>query len=230
MHVSKRKPAPERDPAAVPTTAVRIARLPTFKLDLLNSMSAKHGELLYQRLFGLRAIECRALGVVAHHGPVTLKQASIELGIDKGQASRLVTQLLANGLLERHDDPADQRSFFLLLSPAGRRLHDRVAVAAAARNEEWLQGLPEAQRALFVECLDQLSRHTQRMLHEESARSASPQPPLPLRERGEGAAVPERPVIVQPQALRDLQRQLAVLLGEADIPAPATTWVASSTG
>jgi DNA-binding MarR family transcriptional regulator len=201
---------------------VRIARLPTFKLDLLNSMSAKHGELLYQRMFGLRAIECRALGVVAHHGPVTLKQASTELGIDKGQGSRLVAQMLASGLLERHADPADQRSFFLLLSPAGRRLHDRVAAAAAARNEQWLQGLPVERRALFLECLDQLSRHTQRMLSEEGARSATPPPPLPLRERGETAVAPERPLIVQPQALRDLQRQLAALLGVAEAHGPAT--------
>jgi len=222
MKTSTRKPRPAQEPAE-PTTALRIASLPTFKLDLLNSMAAKHGELLYQRLFGLRVVECRVLGVVAHHGPVTLKRASIELGIDKGQGSRLVTQMLAGGLLERYDDPADQRSFFLLLSPAGRRLHERVAAAAATRNEQWLQGLPEERRDMFVECLDQLARHAQHMLREESARGTNPQAPIPMRERGETAVATERPLIVQPQALRALQRQLAALLGDAapDTSAPA---------
>jgi DNA-binding MarR family transcriptional regulator len=214
MSAVKRKPGSVRDKTAETTTAVRIARLPTFRLDQLHSVSAKHGELLYQRLFGLRLIECRVLGVVAHHGPVTLKQASLELGIDKGQGSRMVTQMLASGLLERHDDPVDQRSFFLLLSPAGRRLHERVAAAAAARNERWMQGLPEGRRALFIECLENLTRHAQQMLREESDRSGTAPPALPLDELGESAAAAERPVIVQPKAVRELQRQLVALLGD----------------
>jgi DNA-binding MarR family transcriptional regulator len=194
---------------------MRFNTLATFKLDTLGSIVAKHGELLYQRLFGLRIVECRILGVVAHFGPVTLRQTCIEVGIDKGQGSRLVTQLLQAGLLERRDDATDQRSFYLLLTPAGQRLHDRVAIAAAARNEAWLHGLPDEKRATFVECIELLTRHTQQMLADETARSSVDARPAPRHEQAEPAAPAERPLVVAPAVLRDLQRRLGELLREA---------------
>jgi DNA-binding MarR family transcriptional regulator len=203
-------PRKDPDPALL-----RFNTLPTFKLDVLSSLATKHGELLYQRLVGLRIVECRILGVVAHFGPVTLRQTCTEVGIDKGQGSRIVARLLEARLLERRDDPEDQRSFYLLLSTAGRRMHARIAAGAAARNEKWMQGLPAGQHSLFIECLELLTRHTQDMLAEESSRSEVAMPPMPQHEQADPAPDAERPLIVAPAALRDLHRRLGELIGAA---------------
>jgi DNA-binding MarR family transcriptional regulator len=201
---------PRKTPAPL-----RFNTLPTFKLDVLSTIATRHGELLYQRVVGLRIVECRILGVVAHFGPVTLRQTCTEVGIDKGQGSRLVARLLDAGLLDRRDDPEDQRSFYLLLSPAGQRMHARIAAAAAARNERWMQGLPADLRAPFIDCVERLTRHTQAMLAEESARSATPLPPMPRHEQAEPVSDAERPLIVAPAALRDLHRRIGELIGSA---------------
>lgn len=209
------KPAPKPAPAAAGAEPLRFNALPTFKLDVLASITAKHGELLYQRLVGLRIVECRILGVVAHFGPVTLRQTCVEVGIDKGQGSRLVARLLEAGLLDRRDDAADQRSFYLLLTPAGRQMHARIAAAATARNQRWMAGLPADQQTVFAECLDLLTRHAQQMLQDEGALGAVAAPALPLHQQADPAPDAERPLVVAPALLRDLHRRLGELLGEA---------------
>lgn len=188
----------------------------TFKLEKLSSITVKHGEQLYQRLYGLRIVECRMLGVVSAFGPVTLRQACIEIGVDKSQGSRLVAQMIQRGLLERRDDPTDQRSFYLLLTPEGQRLHQRVNATAVERNRLWLEGLPAERRADFLDGLERLTRHAQAMLAKEAARHRARElAPLPTHEQVEPAPLANRPLLVDPATLRELHAQLGKLLDGA---------------
>lgn len=78
-----------------------------------------------------------------------------------------MVQLLNKGLLKKHEDPADQRSFYLTLTPSGKKLHKAMYADAVARNEQWLAVLPKKQRAQFLASLDRLILHSQKLLNEE---------------------------------------------------------------
>ncbi|UUX95633.1 MarR family winged helix-turn-helix transcriptional regulator [Aquabacterium sp. J223] len=135
---------------------------------MLADLSGRHAELRYSRLFGLRAVECRVIVVTAALGPLTLRALCEETHLQKSHASRLVSRLVEQGYLERREDPADQRSFYLVATPKGRRLHREAHAEAHRRNQEWLTALDGPQRAAFVQALDRLTDHSRRLLADAS--------------------------------------------------------------
>ncbi len=156
----------------------RFTELPTYRLHSLAAITERHGEQINQRLFGMRLIECRMLAVVQLCQPVSLRRACLEIELDKSQGSRLAAKLVAAGWLLRSADPADQRSFYLQLSTAGRALHRRIHQAAVQRNQAWLAGLAPARRDAFLATLDRQLAHARGLLEQEltAARPSTPAP------------------------------------------------------
>lgn len=68
----------------------------------------------------------RALVVVASRGSVSLGELAAATNIHLTRASRLCDRLVANGLINRADDPADRRQLMLTLTPGGERVVDTV--------------------------------------------------------------------------------------------------------
>jgi DNA-binding MarR family transcriptional regulator len=162
--MARRPLATVDDEAPLPS----LRELPSFKLEVLADLSGRHAELRYGRLFGLRAVECRVVIVAAAYGPLTLRALCEHTHLQKSHASRLVSRLVDQGYLERQEDPADQRSFYLVATPKGRRLHREAHAEAHRRNQEWLDALDAPQRAAFVEALDRLTDQSRRLLSEAS--------------------------------------------------------------
>lgn len=202
-----------RRAAAAP---IQFSQLPTFRLETLASITARHGEMLYQRLFGLRLVECQLLGVVRAYEPVSLRRACVELGIDKSLGSRLVARQIQAGRLERRDDPADQRSFYLLLSDVGRELIVRINEAATKRNRDWMAGLPVEMHATFLSLLDGQISHARAMLEQEIRRTRRRLPSRPLHEGGSAPPREAGPVLMDRQVLLDFQRKLGELLAQGE--------------
>ena len=73
---------------------------------------------------------------------------------DKGQLSRMVSRLEAEGWVQRRPDPADRRTPRLFLTPAGRRLEAKLVPLGGAVRAQAVQGLPEAQLAAAVRALE----------------------------------------------------------------------------
>lgn len=73
---------------------------------------------------------------------------------DKGQLSRMVSRLEAEGWVQRRPDPADRRTPRLFLTPAGRRLEAKLVPLGGAVRAQAVQGLPEAQLAAAVSALE----------------------------------------------------------------------------
>ena len=130
-------------------------------------MSDRFIDLRYRRKFGLRTPEVGIMAVVGAASPVSFKVTCIETDLEKSKVSRIVVQLLNKGLLKKHEDPADQRSFYLTLKPSGKKLYKAMYADAIARNEQWLAVLPKKQRAQFRASLDRLILHSQKLLKEE---------------------------------------------------------------
>lgn len=68
----------------------------------------------------------RALVVVAAREPIHLAALAQAMGIHPSNATRTCDRLVAQGLLDRKDNPADRRHLALTLTEDGRRLVESV--------------------------------------------------------------------------------------------------------
>jgi len=71
--------------------------------------------------------QCYAIDALLRRGPSTLNDLAGELYLDKSTASRVVTTLVRKSYVTRTPHPDDGRAVVLAVTPAGRRLHDRIA-------------------------------------------------------------------------------------------------------
>ena len=163
----------------------------------------------YRERFGLRMMEVGILILVGGVGPLSFKTAYTKTNLGKSNASRITSQLLDRGLLEKREDPIDQRSFYLALTPAGEKLYRELYLDVAARNKRWIAVLSRKQRDTFLECLDLLTRQTRKLLKVLDAQRG----PDTLQNRTQDIAdfEPEQRIILDPTAAS----RLYALLGEA---------------
>ena len=186
--------------------------LASYRLHQLSTLSERLIGTRYRDKFGLRMMEVGILILVGGVGPLSFKHAYTRTNLEKSNASRLTAQLLDKGLLEKREDPSDQRSFYLALTPAGEKLYQELYLDAAARNKQWISVLSPKQRATFLECLDVLTLHTRKLLG--TGRS-----PVLLEDRAqEGSDLdPEQRVILDTAAASRLYAMLGAALGKEPV-------------
>jgi DNA-binding MarR family transcriptional regulator len=179
----------------------RFHELASFRLHMLSNVSERLIESRYRRKFGLRMVEVGIIAEVGASGPLSFKNTYIQTDLDKGNASRLAARLLENGLLEKQEDPADQRSFYLTLTPAGEKLYGELYADAFARNQQWMDILPKKQRDVFLSCLNLLTHHTRKLLQQELKASDTPEE---LEDRAQDITdfKPSQKILVDPALLR----------------------------
>ena len=68
----------------------------------------------------------RALVIIASRGPLHLAALADAMGVHPSNATRTCDRLVADGLADRRDNPADRRHLLLTLTDAGRELVDGV--------------------------------------------------------------------------------------------------------
>jgi DNA-binding MarR family transcriptional regulator len=142
-------------------------QLASYRLHQLTTLSERFIGMHYRHKFGLRMMEVGILIMVGGSGPLSFKTTYTRANLEKSNASRLAAQLLEKGLLEKREDPADQRSFYLALTPAGQKLYRELYADAFGRNEQWMAVLPKKQRTVFLACLEMLTQHMRKLLQEE---------------------------------------------------------------
>lgn len=150
-----------------PKLKKRFQKLASYRLHKLAAVSDRYVEMRYRRKFGLRTAEVGIMAVVGASSPLSFKMTCVETSLEKSKVSRVVAQLLGKGLLKRQDDRADQRSFYLTLSPTGKKLYWALYADARARNEQWIAALPKKQRAQFLASVELLLQHSQKLLEQE---------------------------------------------------------------
>lgn len=87
--------------------------------------------------------QVRALVVVASRGSVSLSELAAATSIHLTRASRLCDRMVANGLINRADDPADRRQLTLTLTPAGKQVVRTVMQRRRAAIERILTRMTE---------------------------------------------------------------------------------------
>jgi MarR family transcriptional regulator, 2-MHQ and catechol-resistance regulon repressor len=93
--------------------------------------------------------QCYALEALVRRGPSTLNTLAVELCLDKSTASRVVATLQRKRYVGRAVHPGDARAILLDVTPAGRRLHDRIRADRLAERTEILAGFsPEVREGI----------------------------------------------------------------------------------
>jgi MarR family transcriptional regulator, lower aerobic nicotinate degradation pathway regulator len=136
----------------------------------LNELYARPGFLLrraQQIAVGIFVEECAAFEltppqhstlIVIDHCP-GLDQAALAraIGFDRATTGQVVEGLEARGLLKRENSSTDRRRKRLALTPQGRALMKRAAIAIERTSERLLAPLRPDQRKHFVKLLLQLT-------------------------------------------------------------------------
>ncbi|WP_328989143.1 MarR family transcriptional regulator [Kribbella sp. NBC_01245] len=97
--------------------------------------------------------QSRAVRVLAHHGPVRLRDLAERLHIAPRSATEVVDDLEQRDLVERQPDPDDRRAILVRLTPKGTEVVEAMRAAKVADADAYFSGLDDADRADLVRIL-----------------------------------------------------------------------------
>jgi len=102
---------------------------------------------------GLTPLQYAVLRQIDYEGGTYQNRLAGLLGIDHSNASLLVEQLVAAGLIDQHIDGADRRVRGLRLTENGGKLVRRLRPKTRAANDRVLSALQPSERELFLQLL-----------------------------------------------------------------------------
>jgi DNA-binding MarR family transcriptional regulator len=105
---------------------------------------ARQRDLFFDRALadsGLNLARWRTLAVIRRIRQCSMKELAFYSGADRTTLTRVVDQLVADGLVERWSPPRDRRRVQVTLSTKGMALYAEVARRWIAANAAMLQGI-----------------------------------------------------------------------------------------
>jgi DNA-binding MarR family transcriptional regulator len=101
--------------------------------------------------------QLRVLMLAATQAPLNLLTVAADLGVHPSNATRTCDRLVRAGLLDRRTSTRDRRHLAMTLTPAGRRLVDRVLGYRRKHVERLLDTMSRADRMALVRSLGALA-------------------------------------------------------------------------
>lgn len=156
------QPAPDHDAALAPITAMLSSRL----MVLANVL--KRGAILrYKRLAGLSSVEFGLIASMGRRPPMSVISLAEAVGMDKGQISRALAELVARKLVARAANPQDNREVLVCLTRTGLAAHDAIVAGAQERNRRLFEQFSPDELELFLAQIDRLTETAAGMLAAE---------------------------------------------------------------
>lgn len=112
----------------------------------------------YQDEFGLSIPEWRVLAILGNYAPISSNEICDRTAMDKAKVSRAVSQLIANGLVQRETHANDQRLLELSLTRKGRNVYAAIVPRAQAIERHITAGMTANEITLLRDLLDRLSQ------------------------------------------------------------------------
>ena len=157
-------PSPVADDVAelAPITAMMSSRL----MVLANLL--KRGAILrYKRLAGLSSVEFGLVASLGRRPPMSAIRLAEAVGVDKGQISRALAELVSRKLVAKEVNPHDNRETLVCLTKAGLAAHDTIVAGAQERNRRLLEQLSKDELRVLLDQIDRLTDTAARMLADE---------------------------------------------------------------
>lgn len=106
------------------------------------------------RRLGMTSAQARLLLTLSRQEGENQAYYAELLEVEPISLARMVDRMEESGLLERRRDPADRRAWRLFLTERSFQLIDNVKAGLAGLEDEMLDGLDDAQRALLCAALE----------------------------------------------------------------------------
>ncbi|MFB9267881.1 MarR family winged helix-turn-helix transcriptional regulator [Bradyrhizobium erythrophlei] len=150
------------DAELAPITAMMSSRL----MVLANLL--KRGAILrYKRLAGLSSVEFGLVASLGRRPPMSVVRLAEAVGMDKGQISRALAELVARKLVAKAVNPRDNRETLVSLTKTGLAAHDAIVAGAQERNRRLLEQLSPQDLELLLGHIDRLTVVAAEMLAAE---------------------------------------------------------------
>jgi DNA-binding MarR family transcriptional regulator len=182
MRRTQKQPASPGETSSAPTSPVELLssehaaihqhflfRLHRLGRQMVRAIAAK------PQPSGLSFSERGTLMTIGNYSPLTLREVAEHAEVDKGQASRLVSSLVAHGLVRKTAHERDGRGIQLALTPKGRELHATLRKDARDLNEQVLVALTAAERVTLERLLAKLESRAEQLAAAAGGSPADPQ-------------------------------------------------------
>lgn len=134
-------------------------------------IAARTGQELARRRLaplGLTVQMCGVLNFLAA-SPTSQHELGAQLAIDRTTVVELIDELEKLGVVARHRNPSDRRSYTLILTPKGRTFQKRAARAFDAAADEFFGPLKPGERKAMADMLRRMITSADHQLKELSA-------------------------------------------------------------
>jgi DNA-binding MarR family transcriptional regulator len=153
------QPAKDQDAELAPITAMMSSRL----MVLANLL--KRGAILrYKRLAGLSSVEFGLVASMGRRPPMSVISLAAAVGMDKGQISRALAELVSRKLVAKAINPRDNREVLVCLTRTGLAAHDAIVAGAQERNRRLLEQLSVGELEVLLAQIDRLTEAAIEML------------------------------------------------------------------
>lgn len=150
------------DAELAPITAMLSSRL------MVVANLLKRGAILrYRRLAGLSSVEFGLVASLGRRPPMSVVRLAEAVGMDKGQISRALAELVARKLVAKAPNPRDNRETLVSLTRAGLSAHDTIVAGAHERNRRLLEQLDPLELELLLGHIERLTATAAEMLAAE---------------------------------------------------------------
>jgi len=106
--------------------------------------------------FGITPVQFSVLTALERDAPLDQVSLAGEVGIDRANCTDVLRRLEERKLIRREASATDSRAKLCELTPAGRKLLERLAPAARRAHDRTLDALPRAERDAFLKSLVRL--------------------------------------------------------------------------
>ena len=144
---------------ATPTPAAAsppLDRTLSYRLHLLHKLTDQDSAQAYPLQAGLSMSDGRCLASIGSFEPLSVNDLAQWANLNKSQASRAAQALVARGLVDKQDHPADGRGVVLTLTEAGHTAWQRTMALIHQRNQQILGCLSADEQATLSALLDRL--------------------------------------------------------------------------
>src|SRR6202011_3994013 len=133
-----------------------ITAMMSSRLMVLANLLKRGAMLRYKRLAGLSSVEFGLVASMGRRPPMSVVRLAEAVGMDKGQISRALAELVSRKLVAKTANPRDSREVLVCLTRAGLTAHDAIVAGAQERNRRLLEQLSRDELAALLGHIDRL--------------------------------------------------------------------------
>src|SRR6266478_5046077 len=167
MNQKPRKQSPPQPVAANDEELAPITAMMSSRMMVLANLLKRGAILRYKRLAGLSSVEFGLVASMGRRPAMSVIRLAEAVGMDKGQISRALAELVSRKLVAKAVNPRDNRETLVCLTKAGLAAHDAIVAGAQERNRRLMEQLSETELEVLLDQIDRLTDAAAEMLAAE---------------------------------------------------------------